>query len=98
MRVKTIISSVLFLVLAGCASTAFKSTWKNPQAGPVALAGKKVLVIATGVPTAVRTSVEAAVADELNKNGAQAMPSRQFLPENVTKEDAKAKLAAEGYD
>jgi hypothetical protein len=98
MRIRTLVSSVVFLMLAGCASTAFKSTWKNPQAGPVALAGKKVLVVASNVPTAVRTTIEAAVADELTKAGAQAMPSRQFLGPDATKEEAKAKLAAEGYD
>ena len=98
MRIRTLVSSIVFLVLAGCASTSFKSTWKNPQAGPVALQGKKVLVVASNVPTAVRTTVEAAVADELSKNGALAMPSRQLLGAEATKEEAKAKLAAEGYD
>jgi hypothetical protein len=98
MRIRTLVSSIVFLVLAGCASTAFKSTWKNPQAQPVPLAGKKVLVVVTNVPTAVRTTMEAAVADELTKNGAIAMPSRQFLGPDATKEEAKAKLSAEDYD
>jgi len=98
MRIRTLGPAVLILMLAGCASTSFKSTWKAPNAGPVALTGKKVLVVASNVPTAVRTTIEAAVSDELNKNGAVAMPSRQFLGPEATKEEAKIKLAAEGYD
>ncbi len=99
MRIKPVLSSTLFLMLlAGCASTSFKSTWKNPNAGPVELTGKKVVVVATNVPTSVRNSVEGAVTDELKKMGADAIPSSQLLAPNSTTDQAKAKLAAEGYD
>ena len=99
MRVKSVVSSLVFVVLlGGCATTSFKSTWKDPQAQPIQIAGKKVVVLASNVTRAAGLSVEAAVADELSKLGANAMPSSQVFSQQTTKEDAKVKLAAEGFD
>ena len=98
MKIKSLVSATALLVLAGCASTSFKSTWKNPQANQIQIAGKKIIVVATSVPTSVRMSAETAIAAELNKMGAQATPSRDLLPSGTSVDDAKAKVAAEGYD
>ena len=91
-------SAAVLLIVAACAATSFKSTWKSPDAGPVDIMGKKVVVVASNVPTSVRTGLEASIADELTKQGAQAFASSQLFNSEVTKDDAKAKLAAEGYD
>lgn len=99
MKMKTILSSILFgVLLTGCASTSFKSTWKNPDAGPVELQGKKVVVMAVNVQRSVQLGVEAAVSDELKKMGANAVSSTQILPPDSTKESAKARLEQEGFD
>lgn len=98
MKIKSIVATAVMLMLTACAATSFKSTWKSPKAGTVDMTGKKVLVVASKVPTAVRTTVEAAVADELKKMGADAMPSNQYLSSDTTIEAAKAKLASDGYD
>ena len=98
MKIRSLVSAVALLLLAGCASTSFKSTWKNPQANQIALAGKKVIVLVTNVPPSVRLNAETAVAEELNKMGAQAVTSTQLLPSGTTVGDAKAKVSAEGHD
>lgn len=99
MRARTIVSLVVFvMLLGGCTSTSFKSTWKNPKAQPVSLAGTKVVVVATNMPQATRLGVEAGVSDELKLQGADAISSQQVLAPNSTVADAKAKLESLGYD
>ena len=98
MRMKTLVTSVALVTLAGCASTSFKSTWKSPDAETVDITGKKVLVVVMNVPTSVRRTVETSIATELNKIGAQATASNEFLPQDATVGSAKTKMAAEGYD
>lgn len=88
----------LALLLGGCASTSFKTTWRNPDAGPVEITGKKVVVVATNMPKSVRYGVEEAVSKELAKAGAEAIPSFQILAPESTKDEAKEKLAREGFD
>lgn len=95
----TVLIAAAATLLSGCATTSFKSTWKNPQAtSPVEITGKKVVVVATNMPRSVRLGVEEAVSAELNKLGAQAVSSFQLLDEETTKEAAKQKLETEGYD
>jgi hypothetical protein len=98
MRIRNIVSSISLVLLAGCAATSFQSTWKAPDAQPVAITGKKVVVVAMNVPAASRRAIETSIAQELNKLGAQATPSHEILPSDSTVETAKAKLAADGYD
>jgi hypothetical protein len=99
MRFNTVLVSAAFVLLSGCAATSFKSTWVDPEVTePVAMTGKKVIVVASNVPTAARHSIETSIAAELNKLGAQAAPSHNLLPAGTSNEEAKQKLAAEGYD
>ena len=99
MNLKTALTSCAFLILAACASTAFQSTWKSPEASRVPLKGKKIVVIVPkNVPKSQKTSMEAAVSDELKKAGAAAVAAFQELAPNATIEEAKAKLARDGFD
>jgi hypothetical protein len=90
--------SLLSLTLAGCASTSMKSVWKDPELNGVDIKGKKVVTILASDKRAARLGAEDAVARYLNSLGAQATPSFQVLAPEATKEDAKAKLEADGFD
>ena len=98
MRIRPVLSTAVLLLMAGCATTSFQSTYKAPDAPTVEMTGKKVVVVAAGVPTSMKQGVEAAIANELNKLGAQAAPSNQLFQGLSSNDAAKAKLASEGYD
>src|SRR5436189_2754516 len=98
MKVKAVVFALVVLVVIGCASTSFKSTWKSPEANQIQITGKKVVVVATNVQKSVRYGIEESVAAELNKLGAQAVASHTLLADDATIASAKTKLAAEGYD
>jgi len=98
MRLKPVLVTPLLLLLAGCATTSFQSTYKAPDAPTVEITGKKVIVVASNVPTSLKTGVEAAVANELNKLGAQATTATQEFQGVTSNDAAKAKLAQDGYD
>jgi len=85
-------------VLAGCATTSFQSTYKAPDAPTVEITGKKVIVVASNVPTSLKTGVETAIANELNKLGAQATTATQEFAGITSNDAAKAKIAQDGYD
>ena len=98
MKVRAMVSAAALLILAGCASTEFKSTWKAPDAPAVEMTGKKIVVVADKVPASTKLAVETAVANELNKLGAQAVPASQLFQGISDNETAKAKLANEEYN
>lgn len=63
---------------SACASTAFKSTWKDPTAQPVTLHGQKVAAfMITPIETA-RRSGEDTLARELSARGVQGIPGYQL--------------------
>lgn len=88
------------LALAGCATTTFNSTWRNPEAQPVQPEGRKIAaVVMTKNPTH-RRSAEDALAREITKRGAVGIPSYTLLStENpADPEVAQKELAARGVD
>jgi hypothetical protein len=90
--------ALISLGLTACASTSFKSVWKDPAAGPVEITGRKVVTVLVSEKRAARLGAEDAVARYLNSLGAQATPSFQVLAPEATKEEAKAKLESDGFD
>ena len=90
--------AAIAIALAGCASIRFDTTWRNKDAQPVAMAGKKVLVVALNVPIAVRQGIESAMASELGRDGIYGVPSFQVLGADTTASDAKQKMQANGFD
>ena len=75
------LAAALVVVAVGasaCASTAFKSTWKDPTAQPVTLHGQKVAAfMITPIETA-RRSGEDTLARELRARGVQGIPGYQL--------------------
>jgi len=88
----------LAVILAGCATSHFQTTWKNGAAQPVPMTGKKVLVVALNVPRFIRLGIENAMAEELRDEGVNGVPSFKVLDEQSTTAQAKAKALADGYD
>jgi len=83
------------LVLAGCGTTRFVSTWKNPAAAPVGKAQGQVIIAGVAVEDlSIRRAAEDALAAELTKRGLKGVPSYTVLPSGV-KEESQAKEAFE---
>jgi hypothetical protein len=89
----------LTLAPLGCSSTSFDSTWRDPQARPVQLEGKKVVGIFMTNRPAIRRRAEDAMAREISARGAQGVPAYTVLSdEEVKDQDAsKAKLESLGF-
>lgn len=91
----------LALILAGCASTSFVSTWKNPEVAPFPRPKGQTIVAAVAAEDKyIRQGAEDALAAELTKRGFNGMPSYRILPPGVTEEgpakEAFAKIGAVG--
>jgi hypothetical protein len=94
----SVLIAVFAVALTGCASIRFDTTWKNKDAQPVPMAGKRVLVVALNVPQVVRQGIETAMASELGADGIYGVPSFKILGDQATASDAKEKLQANGFD
>ena len=84
---------------AACASTSFSATWKNPDAAPVSLAGKKVLAIVQLRDEARRRQGEDLLAAEITKRGGQGIASYTLFPSSDRQQDesaAKARAERDG--
>ncbi len=89
--------SILFgtLVLAGCSTTAFHSTWKAPDARPVSASGEKVMALVVDTNEASRRAAEDALARELTKRGAVGIAAYTILGDVDLKNEGKIKEAFE---
>jgi hypothetical protein len=82
------------VLAAGCASsTAFKSTWKNPESGPIRLDGQKVVVLVRSTQDMTRRPAEDTVAAQLTARGAQGIASWTILPTADMQNEEKARAA-----
>jgi hypothetical protein len=88
------------LWVGGCATTEFKSTWKDPAAGTVDFRGKRVAAFVVTKSDAQRRSAEDALAQELAKRGVSAIPGYQIWPgpEPADKEVLRKALADQNID
>jgi hypothetical protein len=76
------------LLTAACASgSPFVSTWKNPDAAPVSLAGKKILAVVQVREETRRRVAEDALAAEITARGGQGIPSYTLFSTVESKED-----------
>ncbi len=87
---------LLMVVLAtGCSSTTFESVWKDPDAGPGDIRGKKIVAIAV-TPSVSKFEAEDTIANRLKEEGADAVQSYLILAKDASKEEAKKKLQQDG--
>jgi hypothetical protein len=73
-------SLVLVLLLAGCATTTFTSTWKAPDAKPVNPSGKTIAAVFVSREESRRRAGEDALAADLRQRGAQPIAAYTILP------------------
>jgi hypothetical protein len=84
----------IIVVAAGCAaSTAFNSTWRNPELRPVRLDGQKVIVLVINTQETVRRSAEDTVAAQITERGAQGVAAWTILPTADMQSEEKARAA-----
>lgn len=94
-RMKPVLAAGLALALAGCATTTFLSTWKNPSAAPVSKAkGQAIIAAVAADDKYIRHDAEDALAAEFAKRGHKGVPSYTILPPGVT-DEALVKAAFE---
>jgi hypothetical protein len=77
----TFVRGLVLLVAVGalsCATTQFKSTWRDPAAQPVALQGQKVAAFMISPEESVRRAAEDILARELSARGVQGVPGYQL--------------------
>lgn len=76
------------LLSAGCASaSSFDSTWKNPNAAPVSLTGRKVLAIVQIRNESGRREAEDLLASAITARGGQGVASYLLFPSNARMQD-----------
>ncbi len=90
------IGSVTFAVLfcstlASAGSTKFLSTWKNPVAGRIGLAGKKIAAFVITLDPSLRQGREETLAEELRGRGLNCFAGYAVLPAELAKDQEKSK-------
>jgi hypothetical protein len=83
--------SAVVATLAGCASTSFVSTWKEPIDGPFNFRGKRVAAVVVSADESVRRPAEDALAREISKRGAQGTPSYTLVKGEPPEDEASAR-------
>jgi hypothetical protein len=74
-----VVAGLALGAVSGCASTKFKSTWKDPTVAQMDLRAKKVAVLVVSPSEAVRLQGETALARELTKRGVQPIMGHDIL-------------------
>ena len=94
-RTKLTAAVGLALILAGCATTTFISTWKNPEVEPLGkVKGQTIIAAVAAEDEYIRHDAEDTLAAELTKRGNRGVPSYTILPPGV-RDEALAKAAFE---
>ncbi len=85
-----VLAMLLALPYAAGAQT-FTATWKNPAAGNVSYAGKKVVGLIVSDDMALRQSTEEELARQLTSRGVRGVPAYQAIPKEEVRDKDKAK-------
>lgn len=81
---------------AGCATTGFTSTWRNPEAQPLKPEGAKVAAMVMSKQESTRRAAEDALAREITAQGAQGVAMYTVTTETEEKA-VRAVLEKEGF-
>lgn len=85
---------VIALAAIACASsTSLTSSWKDPDAAPVSMAGRKVLAVVQIRDEARRRQGEDQLAAEITKRGGIGVPSYTLFPSSARQQDEAAAQA-----
>jgi len=91
------LAAVSPLLLAGCASTQFISTWRPPDAEPATFANRKVAAVVLSTEESVRRGAELELARLISARGALGVPAYTLVDSAVLKNEehgtAEAKAA-----
>jgi hypothetical protein len=95
-----VLVGMVLLAVGSCASTEFKSTWKDPEAGGIELQGKRVAAFAVTKNEAMARGAEDAMVSALAKQGVKGIPGYQLLPagEAADKDKLRDKLREANVD
>ncbi len=96
-RLVLICMALLALPVAAAGPT-FTATWKNPEAGNIGYAGKKVVGLIVSDDMALRQSTEEALARELTARGVRGVPAYQMIPKEEVRDKDRAKAWFERTD
>lgn len=95
-RAGALLAVVLAAAAAGCASTSFNSTWRNPTAQTFHLSrGAKVLAVVMSDELPLRRGAEAYLAQALTRRGLEGIPSYTVIPDEMLGDAEQARAAAE---
>ena len=85
------------VALAGCASTGFQSTWRNPEAQPIRAEGERVAAVVMAKNEANRRAAEDALAREITAQGAIGVAMYTVAPDVANEAAARAALEKAGF-
>jgi len=85
------------VLLAGCATSRFTSTWRNPEAQPLQAKGEKVAALVMAKNEATRRAAEDALAKAITARGAQGVPMYSIAGTGADEAKTKAVLEKEGF-
>jgi hypothetical protein len=89
-------AALLALVLSGCSTTTFSSTWQAPDAQPLTFReGDKVVAVVFTDSGALRRAGEDSMAAELNSRGLKGIASYILIEDRDVKSEERVKAAIE---
>jgi len=93
------LTAAMALATFACATTTFQSTWRDPQARPLRLTGRKVVGLFLSKNPVRRRRAEDAMAREISARGAQGVPAYTVLSDEEIKDQdtARGKLDRLGF-
>src|ERR1700693_2656717 len=93
------LTAAMALATFACATTTFQSTWRDPEARPLRLTGRKVVGLFVCKDPVRRRRAEDALAREISARGAQGAPSCTALSDEEIKdqEAVRTKLDRLGF-
>ncbi len=90
-RVTTL--ALLAISLAGCATTTFTSTWRDPATPPINPVGKTVCAVFVSRDESKRRAGEDQLAADLTMHGAKGIPAYTILPDAMRGDGEAARAA-----